>query len=111
MHTDADCLQDSPISSGFAAKVAQRYMSIIAADKVKQTLSAGQVYYPDEVKFWNGIVVADNRDGGEAGVQEEPYSCGGLWERYTVTWDSTVRPGVGKGAPLCTARRDAQAGY
>lgn len=49
-----------------------------------------QVYYPDEVKFWNGIVINDNREGGEDQVQADPYSCGGLWERFTVTWDSTV---------------------
>jgi len=49
------------------------------------------VYYPDEVQFWNGIVTADNRDGGEAGVQDNPFSCGGLWERFTVVWDRAVR--------------------
>ena len=49
------------------------------------------MYYPDEVKFWNGIVINDNREGGEDQVQADPYSSGGLWERFTVTWDSTVR--------------------
>lgn len=49
------------------------------------------MYYPDEAKFSNGIVIADAREGGEEQVQAAPYGCGGLWERFTVTWDSTVR--------------------
>ena len=49
------------------------------------------MYYPDEMQFWNGIITADNRDGSETGVQDDPFGCGGLWERFTVVWDRAVR--------------------
>ena len=63
----------------------------LSVSRSRHQLSCPQVYYPDEVQFWNGIVTADNRDGGEAGVQDDRFGCGGLWERFTVVWDRAVR--------------------
>lgn len=38
--------------------------------------------------WWIGTVVADARLGRpHAEITNDPYGCGGLWERYLVQWD------------------------
>jgi hypothetical protein len=41
-------------------------------------------------EWWIGTILADTRENGAVDVAEDIYGCGGLWERWQVTWQGPI---------------------